>query len=81
MKHICIADERYDITKRRFEAGAVTVTDLNTAQQEQESARAQYIRLLQTYWTDYYTLRRATLHDWIHGHDLDVDFEELINRK
>lgn len=76
-----IADERYDITKRRFEAGSVTVTDLNTAQMESESARAQYIRLLQSYWTDYYTLRKATLYDWIHGHDLDVDFDELINRK
>lgn len=75
-----IADERYDITKRRFEAGSVTVTDLNTAQMESESARAQYIRLLQTYWTDYYTLRKATLYDWIHGHNLDVDFDELINK-
>lgn len=75
-----IADERYDITRKRFETGAVTVTDLNTAQQESENARAQYIRLLQTYWTDYYTLRKATLYDWIYGYDLDVDFEGLIKR-
>ncbi|ERI88222.1 outer membrane efflux protein [Bacteroides pyogenes F0041] len=75
-----IADERYEITKRRFETGAVTVTDLNTAQQESENARAQYIRLLQTYWTDYYTLRKATLHDWIRRCDLDEDFDELIKK-
>ena len=75
-----IASERYEITKRRFETGAVTVTDLNTAQQESESARAQYIRLLQTYWTDYYTLRKTTLYDWIHRYDLDVDFDELIKQ-
>ena len=75
-----IADERYEITKRRFEAGAVTVTELNTAQQESESARAQYLRLLQTYWTDYYTLRKATLYDWIHGHDIDVDMEDIIRK-
>ena len=75
-----IAGERYEITKRRFETGAVTVTDLNTAQQESESARAQYIRLLQTYWTDYYTLRKTTLYDWIHRYDLDVDFDELIKQ-
>ena len=75
-----IADERYEITKRRFEAGAVTVTELNTAQQESENARAQYIRLLQTYWTDYYTMRKATLHDWVRRCDLDVDFDELIKK-
>jgi len=34
-----IADERYDIMRRRFEAGGVSVTDLNTAQQEQERAK------------------------------------------
>lgn len=75
-----IADERYAITKRRFETGAVTVTELNTAQQESEGARAQYIRLLQTYWTDYYTLRKATLYDWLHGHDITIDFDEIIKK-
>ena len=70
-----IADERYDITKRRFEAGAVTVTDLNTAQQESESARAQYIRQLQTFWTGYYSLRKSTLYDWVGKRDLTADFD------
>lgn len=73
-----IADERYDITKRRFETGAVTVTDLNTAQNEQESARAQYIRQLKTFWTCYYALRQATLYDWIRQRDLDADFEKIV---
>ena len=76
-----IADERYDITKRRFETGAVSVTDLNTAQQESENARAQYIRQLQTFWSGYYTLRRATLYDWIGQHDLGADLERLIDRE
>jgi len=75
-----IADERYEIMKRRFETGGVKVTDLNTAQQESESARAQYIRLLQTYWTDYFTLRKATLYDWILRHDLEADFDKLIKK-
>lgn len=38
-----IAAERYAITLRRFEQGNVTVTELNTAQQEMESAKSQYI--------------------------------------
>ena len=77
-----IADERYNITKQRFEAGTVTVTDLNTAQQESESAKAQYIRQLHTFWTNYYNLRKATLYDWVSHHDLSADFDSIIdNRK
>ncbi len=73
-----IADERYGITKQRYEAGAVTVTDLNTAQQESENARAQYIRQLQTFWTGYYNLRKATLYDWERKQDLTTDFDAII---
>lgn len=76
-----IADERYDITKRRFETGAVTVTDLNTAQQESENARTQYIRQLQTFWTGYYSLRKSTLYDWINHQELTMDFDDVINNK
>ncbi|MBO4606527.1 MAG: TolC family protein, partial [Prevotella sp.] len=76
-----IADERYDITKRRFETGAVTVTDLNTAQQESDNARAQYIRQLQTFWTGYYNLRKSTLYDWVGKQDLTVDFNTVIDNK
>lgn len=73
-----IADERYDIMRRRFEAGGVSVTDLNTAQQEQERARAQYIGQLKTFWSGYYALRQATLYDWIRQCDLSADFEEIV---
>ena len=74
-----IADERYDITKQRYEAGAVTVTDLNTAQQEAENARAQYIRQLQAFWTGYYNLRKVTLYDWERKQDLTTDFDTVID--
>ena len=74
-----IANERYDITKLRFEAGSLTVTDLNTAWQEAESARAQYIRLLQSYWSTYYSIRQSTLYDWVNGRDIEADFETLVD--
>lgn len=74
-----IADERYDITMRRYEAGAVTVTDLNTAQQEAENARAQYIHQLQTLWSGYYNLRKATLYDWERKQNLTIDFDAVID--
>lgn len=76
-----IAEERYDITKRRYETGAVTVTDLNTAQQESENARAQYISQLQTFWMDYYNIRKSTLYDWISHHNLTVDINTILGKK
>lgn len=72
-----IAEERYEITLKRYETGAISVTDLNTAQQEMESAKAQYISQLQTFWNDYYSLQKATLYDWQNKHDITVDFEAL----
>lgn len=73
-----IAEERYGITYKRFETGAVSVTDLNTAQQEMESARSQYISQLRTFWNDYYTLQKSTLYDWVTGTEIVVDFDSLV---
>lgn len=73
-----IAVERYEITRKRYEAGAVSVTELNTAQQEMESAKAQYISQLSSFWNDYYALQQATLYDWQNRRDLTVDFEKVI---
>lgn len=74
-----IAEERYDITLRRFEAGGITVTDLNTAQKELESAREQYLAQLRSFWDIYYTLRRYTLYDWINHSEIDVDVDRIIS--
>lgn len=45
--------------------GNISVTELNTALQELETAKSQYITQLKTYWTYYYSLRRYTLYDWV----------------
>lgn len=76
-----IAAERYEITKKRFEEGNISVTDLNTALQEAETAKSQYVNQLQTFWTDYYALRRATLYDWKLKRKLDADYDKLLNQK
>ena len=60
-----IAEERYGIMKQRYEAGTVSVTDLNTAWQEMTSANGQYISQLRAFWNDYYSLQKATLYDWV----------------
>lgn len=76
-----ISHERYDITKKRFETGNVSVTELNTALQELETAKSQYITQLKAYWTYYYSLRRYTLYDWVQKRALTADFDALIQDK
>ena len=73
-----IADERYTLTLQRFETGSISVTELNTAQQEKESARAQYISQLQTYWNNYYNIQRRTLWNYINNNEITTDFNKLV---
>lgn len=76
-----ISQERYDITKKRFEMGNISVTELNTSLQELESAKAQYIAQLRSYWTYYYTLRRYTLYDWVEHRPLSENFDAIVQQK
>lgn len=73
-----LATERYELTIHRFEKGSINVTELNTALREKESARAQYINQLHTYWSDYYKIQSYTLWNYIANHDITFDFEQLI---
>ena len=59
-----IALKRYDITKKRYILGKITITDLNLAQQEKDRAFIQYLNSLEKVWIDYFTLRRLTLFDF-----------------
>ena len=76
-----IAEERYDIMRRRYEAGTVSVTDLNTALKEMTSARVQYISQLNTFWCDYYNLQKSTLYDWTKKRDILADIDKVIGNK
>lgn len=73
-----IAMERYEITKKRFQNGTVTVTELNTAQQEFDDAQAQYINQLRTYWMAYYELQKLSLYDFINKIDISTEFDKII---
>ena len=73
-----IASERYELTMHRFREGNATVTDLNMAQTENDSAFRQWISDVSNYWTFYYSLRRATLYDFIKDEDLEIDVNEMI---
>ena len=73
-----IASERYELTMTRFKEGNATVTELNMAQTENDSAMSQYINDMSNFWIYYYTLRRYTLYDFISGNDLEIDVNEMV---
>ena len=73
-----VASERYELTMHRFKEGNASVTDLNMAQTENDSALRQYINDVSNFWMYYYTLRQCTLYDFIKGSDLEIDVKEMI---
>ena len=73
-----IASERYELTMHRFREGNATVTDLNMAQTENDSAVRQYISDVSNFWCCYYSLRQYTLYDFLKGRDLEIDVKEMI---
>jgi len=62
-----IALKRLDIAKKRYQIGKVTVTDLNIAIQEEQSARQRYFSTLWDLWRTHYTIRNLTLFDFESG--------------
>ena len=73
-----IALKRYDITRKRYVLGKISITDLNLAQQEKDRAIVRYLNSLEKFWVDYYTLRRLTLYDFITNKKItteDIFFE------
>jgi outer membrane protein TolC len=72
-----IAIKRYDITKKRYILGKITITDLNIAQQEKDRAVVTYLNSLEKFWVDYYTLRRLTLYDFMN--DKKIETQDLFS--
>ncbi len=73
-----IAKRSYAISKNRYLIGKIGVTDLNIAQKENDQAKVAFIRALQTYWTNYFRLRKTTLYDFIDKKDIEVDYNDII---
>lgn len=73
-----IASERNTLMMDKFRSGNATVTDLNTAQSENDSALQKYITDISNYWLYYHKLRQYSLYDFINGADIDVDPEEMM---
>lgn len=65
-----IAIKRYGASKRRFAIGKVSITDLNIAQSEKDTAIYNYYESLREYWELYYELRKLTLYDFINDENI-----------
>jgi len=59
-----VAENGYRIALKRFQNGEISITDLNIALSERETAKRDYIGSLATYWLAYYNLRILTLYDF-----------------
>ncbi len=59
-----IANERFDITRKSFVLGAISITELSIAQREKAQSFRAYIDTLSQYWQTYFALRQATLYDF-----------------
>ncbi|WP_299012331.1 TolC family protein [uncultured Polaribacter sp.] len=68
-----IALKRYEIAKKRFILGKITITDLNIALQEQDRSVLSYLNSLEKFWNDYYILRRLTLYDFVQNRKIEVN--------
>jgi len=67
-----IGIKRYEIAKKRYILGKISITDLNLAQEEKDRSVVVYLNSLQKFWMDYYTLRRLTLYDFIQNKKIET---------
>ena len=73
-----VAQKRYQVTQQRYLIGKVNdVLELNNAQIDNDNARKAYYQSLQTYWTNYYTIRQLTLFDFKEGKKIEFDINEV----
>ncbi len=70
-----VAQKRYEVTKQRYLTGKITITDLNLAQSEKDSARKNYLGALRSFWSSYYTLRRLTLYDFVNQRPISYEYD------
>lgn len=73
-----VAAKSYTASKNRYLIGKISVTDLNIAQTEKDKATIAHIRALQTFWRNYFELRKMTLYDFYKKEPLDVNFDQIF---
>ncbi len=71
------ARKRYEITYQRYLIGKISVTDLNLALADQESARRGYLQSVRDFWMALFEIRGMTLYDFVEGRTLMLATPEI----
>ena len=73
-----VAQKRYEITQQRYLIGKVNdVLELNNAQIDSDRSQKEYSRTLQSYWINYFELRKLTLYDFEKDRIILFDINEI----
>lgn len=72
-----VAEKRYQVTKQRYLIGKIGITDLNIAQNEKDNARRGYFNVLQTFWRNFFEIRKLTLYDFVRNEPIMMDPDEM----
>ena len=73
-----VARKSYEVTKGRYLIGKLNdVTTLNLSQIDTDSAEKSYYAALQTFWINYYEIRKLTHYDFRNNASLQFDQKEL----
>ncbi|MCX6305988.1 MAG: TolC family protein [Bacteroidetes bacterium] len=73
-----VARKSFEVIKGRYLIGKINgILDLNNAQLETDGAEKSYYTALQTYWLNYYEIRKLTLFDFRASKPLEFDFTDV----
>lgn len=69
-----VARKSYEVIKGRYLIGKInSILDLNNAQIETDNSEKNYYTALQTYWRNYFEIRKLTLFDFRKNENLELD--------
>lgn len=68
-----VAENGYLIALKKFQNGEISITELNIALSERESAKRDFIRSIEDYWESYYYIRILTLYDFDYNRKIFYD--------
>lgn len=69
-----VARKSYEVTKGRYLIGKINdITNLYLSQIETDNAEKNYYFALQTFWTNYYEIRKLTHFDFVRNEMLELD--------
>ncbi|MEI6682723.1 MAG: TolC family protein [Bacteroidota bacterium] len=73
-----VARKSYEVTKGRYLIGKINdITNLNLSQIDQDNAQKNYYYALQTFWTNYYEIRKLTHYDFRKNEALQFDMQVM----